>query len=294
MRIVVLLALALSALTMSGPTVAQVDRCAAAEVMLADREALVEAEIAYFTSILESAQCSDGQTQVVTANPETPAPVQEAMPDPEPVEMASRSQAPAAVEPIEPEPILPVGEYSATQCRDALKTLTRQSDDKAGSDEEMALIQVTTSQDCRALRAQRARQMSADPGIAAMMQTLRDGGIDVEARMPAQVERCRAKVDGEIAAGATEERQRMVDGCIAVARQMVYSAAINELNENANAAYEREMEAHRAELARLEAERQEKARKEAAEKAAYEKEMAEWRRKVKLCNEGKREYCHNE
>lgn len=276
MRFLAVVALSLSTFVVSVPLVSQntADRCAAAKALLEDRAGLAQAEVDYFTEIVESEEC--GGTRRAPATAEVQRPVA------------------SPVEPVKPELVLPTGPFSAAKCRSSLSELTSLPQAARGSDREKIAMHIVSSDECRSLRAQRARQLSADPGIATMMQTLKEGGIDVEARMPAQVERCRERVDRRIASGVSGNRQQMIEGCVAVARQMVYSSAINELNDRVNARYEQEMIEHRAELARLEAERQEKKRKEAAEKAAYEKSMAEWRRKVRLCEEGKREYCHHE
>ena len=120
---------------------------------------------------------------------------------------------------------------------------------------------------------------------------LRDEGIDIDVRMAEVPQWCRNKVARDIAMGATGDRQSLQEDCVVQRQLVVYTQAIEDMNEARSNSYERSVQQHREEVAALERQEQERQRKIAADKADYERRMAEWRRAVRLCNEGKREYC---
>lgn len=188
-----------------------------------------------------------------------------------------------------------LGSVGYTQCASARAEMARMTTaEQRNSDRAKRLVAIYTSPDCERIMARRAQSSSADPGMASMMQMLRDEGIDIDARFSEAREDCRRRFAFSNSDGAAAQRNQAIADCTAEAEQVIYTAAINEMNRNRQSTYQREMEQHRAEVAELERQRVANERKVAAEKEAYERSMAEWRRAVRLCNEGKREYCAQE
>ncbi|EAQ29142.1 hypothetical protein NAP1_00180 [Erythrobacter sp. NAP1] len=125
---------------------------------------------------------------------------------------------------------------------------------------------------------------AADIGITAMMQMLRDEGIDIDARMARARTDCRARITGQATDESAEKIERDIQQCIVGEEGIVYARAINEMNANrvntfndamseynAQVAeaerkereYERELQGHSAEVAEIERQQQQ-----------YERDMA--------------------
>lgn len=249
------------------------ERCETATELLENRETLAPGAAEYFETVQEE-ECSQEQS-----------PSRENAP---PDAMNSDTSATRSA-------VSSSGPYTYAQCADARAEMARMTTaEQRNSDRAKRLVAIYTSRDCEQIMARRAQSSSADPGMASMMQMLREEGIDIDARFAQAREDCRRRFAFSNSDGAAAQRNQAIADCTAQAQQVAYTSAINEMNGNRQSTYRREMERHRAEVAELERQRAENERKVAAEKEAYERSMAEWRRAVRLCNEGKREYCAQE
>ena len=132
----------------------------------------------------------------------------------------------------------------------------------------------------RGLQSQDTRpvsQSAAEIGITAMMQMLRDEGIDIDARMASARAECRERIASDSNDSPAEEIEKAVEECAVVEEGIIYARAINEMNENRvntfNAAmaqynaevaeadrkkreYELEMQSHSAEVADIQRQQQ--------------------------------------
>ncbi|WP_162627617.1 caspase family protein [Erythrobacter sp. KY5] len=142
--------------------------------------------------------------------------------------------------------------------------------------------------DLRAPDARIAQPSAADIGITAMMQMLRDEGIDIDARMAGARTQCRSRVTAQATDESADQIERDIEQCIVGEEGIIYARAINEMNANrvnsfndamsdynAQVAeaerkereYERELQGHSAEVAEIERQKQQ-----------YERDMAAHRR----------------
>ena len=170
------------------------------------------------------------------------------------------------------------------------------------SAEEIAYFEALRAEECKGSsdgnQPVSAPSSAAQEGITSMLQMLRDEGIDIDARMSRAGANCREQfASGALPAGAAS-REEAIRGCTVARQQVVYAEAINEMNANRQSGYDQAKARHDAQVAEAERRRQqherelqERERRIAAQRAAREREMAEWRRAVELCRQGKREYC---
>lgn len=92
-----------------------------------------------------------------------------------------------------------------------------------------------------------------------------------------------------------EKRAEMIAVCEANAEVALYAEGITTLNQSRAERAEIEQAEYKAQLERIAEEAAEAQaiykRKVEADRAAHEAAMADWRRRVALCEKGKREYC---
>ena len=270
--------------TSGGSSQSDADRCAAALALLSDPGDLTQIEIDFFTEILESPAC-DGVAVPVRegAASQTPADI------PDRASGAATSAGKNArgdetppVEKARPAIVYPDGPFTVQDCRNASRRIASYNTmQERNSDAAKIQLHIYQSGECAEWRARRSAELSAEPGIAQMEALLESRGIDLSQRVSEARARCES--------AAPEGPART--SCIANARQAAYSAAIIDLQNDTAAQYNRDMAAYREKVAEVEQRKRDIAAKAAADKAAHERRMAEWRRAVRLCNEGQHEYC---
>lgn len=126
-----------------------------------------------------------------------------------------------------------------------------------------------------------ARQSAVDAEVQAIMQMLRNEGIDIDARMARARSGCRGEVMAN-AEGKTEaEIQEEIEGCSLAREGVVYAQAINEMNANRVNAFNSAMAQHNAqvaEAARKQREYEQKIQGHNAEVAAVQAKQQQFER----------------
>lgn len=193
------------------------------------------------------------------------------------------------------------GGYSANQCELAKSWLVETQGRSANQAENANQYAIWSSPDCVAYR--KPRELDVTPAMRKTAALLKENGIDIEAAMPAKIVECRAKAPAALLAIPVSERatittEEIAATCVLNARTELYAQALNELNAKRQqkfakdtAEYERLKQERAEKLAENERIKKDQADKLAAYHADYERRMAEWRRAVALCKQGKREYC---
>ncbi|TIX50270.1 hypothetical protein [Alteraurantiacibacter aquimixticola] len=200
----------------------------------------------------------------------------------------SASAAPAAAQQAEPA-------YTSEQCRAAVGILA----ETEGRDEDAAAIAL--SEACEAHRRAYAFDVSDD--MERMQARLREAGIDYESGLTDRILDCERRTEMVMLETVPEgepapDREEVLGSCTANAQMALYAAAIVQLNEAERSRAATAQREYEAAMAAREAEITQKAREHqrAVEAAAmaHEREMADWRRRVELCESGEMEYCQPE
>ncbi|MEM7700359.1 MAG: caspase family protein [Pseudomonadota bacterium] len=126
-----------------------------------------------------------------------------------------------------------------------------------------------------------ARQSAVDAEVQAIMQMLRDEGIDIDARMAQARAGCRGEVMAEAQGKSEAELQEEIEGCALAREGVVYAQAINEMNANRVNAFNSAMAQHNAqveEAARKQREYEQKIQGHNAEVAAVQRKQQEFER----------------
>ncbi|GAA0277314.1 hypothetical protein GCM10009127_17620 [Alteraurantiacibacter aestuarii] len=187
------------------------------------------------------------------------------------------------------------GPYTHEQCRAATAVLAETD----GRDSDAA--DIVMSEDCEAYRRAFAFDVSQD--MERMKALLKDKGIDYESALTERILECERRTHAvmlqPVAPGEpARNRDEILEACAANAQMSLYAAAIVELNaverrrhEIEQRDYETAVEARDLRIRELE--QMERDRQRAIEDAriAHENAMADWRRRVALCESGQIEYC---
>jgi hypothetical protein len=165
-----------------------------------------------------------------------------------------------------------------------------------GRDEEAG--EIAMSKPCVALR--NASAFDVRGGMDEMTRTLRDEGVDIESFLRPRLAECPRSVDAQMREPVPENRPRPIrselrERCEENARVAAYSDGVNELYRLRQERFANENAAFEGELRRIDRETNEaqKAYEQQVEqdRADYEARMADWRRRVALCESGQTEYC---
>ena len=180
------------------------------------------------------------------------------------------------------------GPFTNAQCAAATQTLALTD----GKDQDAAAISLSDS--CEEGRRSKAFDVRND--LSQTMALLKKEGVIFDRKLSEKLAACKSTVDAKMmlptkSGDSPPLRSELMSTCTMNAQMALYAEGIMELNSAREADYAAKKNAHEAELAQLAA--REKARQEkiSADKAAYDASMAEWRRRVDLCQSGKREYC---
>lgn len=183
------------------------------------------------------------------------------------------------------------------RCRNAVTRLAN----TRGRDTEAEAI--AFSPECEALRRSRAFDVSDD--MAEVVALLRSEGIDFNRFLGPRLSECSKSSEAQASASRANpgDNRPVTSGefyerCAANARVAAYSEGIVELQRVRQARFEQESRETQREAERREREHNaalaERERQIARDRRAYEAEMAEWRRRVALCEGGQVEYCASE
>ncbi|GAA4643598.1 hypothetical protein GCM10023115_15580 [Pontixanthobacter gangjinensis] len=186
--------------------------------------------------------------------------------------------------------------FEKRQCADAVKALA------ATDGKDADAFAVYESETCTQIRE--ANKFDVRDEMAEMIAMMREEGIDYAAQLSLKVAECDRSVDSAMLEPVPEgkvrsSRTELMELCTANAEVALYAEGIEAMNKARDerhaakvAEIEEQNRRNEREIAEItafnEAEYQ---RKVAEDKAAFEAEMAEWRRKVALCESGKHEYC---
>lgn len=151
------------------------------------------------------------------------------------------------------------------------------------------LYQIWSSPTCVSARQGRS-DIATDLNNAMLL--LKSNGTDIEQELEQETSKCDGAAATKWAGGSAEFRSQhskaaLAETCMLNTRITLYGKALNRLNQNSADNYA---------TAQAEYEAAEKARQKkiADDKAAWEAEHAEWKRRSKLCNQGKIKYCASE
>ena len=165
-----------------------------------------------------------------------------------------------------------------------------------GRDTDAAAIAL--SKPCEAIR--QANSFDVRDGMAEMARLLRTEGVDFEAGLRARLDACEKTAEEQFFAldanDRTTARQReFYDRCAQNSRVAAYSEGIVQLQELRQARFAAQSQAVAAEEERLDREYAQAVadhqRQVEAEERAHQARMAEWRRRVALCESGQHEFC---
>ncbi|MEO0417990.1 MAG: caspase family protein [Pseudomonadota bacterium] len=126
-----------------------------------------------------------------------------------------------------------------------------------------------------------ARQSAVDAEVQAIMQMLRNEGIDIDARMARARSGCRGEVMATAEGKSEAEIQEEIEGCALAREGVVYAQAINEMNANRVNAFNSAMAQHNAqvaEAARKQREYEQKLQGHNAEVAAVQAKQQQFER----------------
>lgn len=238
-------------------------------------------------SDFESTAAAKDAPVVEAAPPPRAAPQTVSRPAPQPKSNSSTWAAPKAAPASSPATVTP------PQCAAAQKRLTElQSQEEilwSTQTEADDLYRVWSSRTC--VNARRGKS-DIKEDLANAMLLLKSNGTDIDQELQAETAKCQnaaaAKWASETAAFRRQHtKSALAETCMLNMRLTLYGKALNRLNaSNANSFANAQ--------ANYEAAQQARAEKIAADKAAYEASQAEWKRRVKLCNQGKTKYCASE
>ncbi|MDC0886306.1 hypothetical protein OAS19_00735 [Altererythrobacter sp.] len=263
-------------------------QCEAAAELAAEISDPVER--AHYRSIADSQDCREALSRPDPIERPVSPPQSAATPQPAsdaPAQRQARAMPERAPPPPKPKFVPPSGPFTAAECKAANFTLADNWQDRtAGA--------IATSPSCDAQR--RSNAFNVNSGMSTMDKMLLAEGFSYRSKLPERVGQCGASADRALAnysgtAKIRPTRAGLIETCAANAEVTLYSEAILAMNQARQDRYKAAVAKRDAEIAALEQSERDRQAKIKREKAAYDKSMAEWRRKVRLCNAGQAEHC---